>query len=147
LSLKIVLHPGLKLEYFRQHDWLLEWIKTAEDLVHEQYALKYKPALIENNGASGGVVASSGTDVADFSNVLVVQSVTNEIHKYLRKPVENVKDPLQWWVQNRAIYPTLSQMGLDYLSIPPTSTAVEHFFSRGRHLLPYTRSSLSAKSI
>ena len=34
--------------------------------------------------------------------------------------MENVKDALAWWVTNQAVYPHLSRMGLDYLSIPGT---------------------------
>ena len=33
-------------------------------------------------------------------------------------PVENVKDILEWWVKNCAVYPHLLWMALDYLSIP-----------------------------
>jgi len=29
-----------------------------------------------------------------------------------------VVDPLQWWNDNRYVYPTLYHMALDYLSIP-----------------------------
>ncbi|EPQ50068.1 hypothetical protein GLOTRDRAFT_21677, partial [Gloeophyllum trabeum ATCC 11539] len=39
-------------------------------------------------------------------------------------------------------YPHLSRMALDYLSIPATSTAVEHIFSQGRQLLHFTRNCL-----
>jgi len=65
--------------------------------------------------------------------------------------VENVKDPLKWWIANKHIYPNLSRMSLDFLSIPgmfslslslfihsqsltrfavATSTAVERYFRR-----------------
>jgi len=37
----LVLHPQLKLKYFQQHGWLKEWVKTAEDIVREEFA-KYK---------------------------------------------------------------------------------------------------------
>jgi len=37
-----VLHPGLKLEYFRQHKWEDEWIDVGENLVHEEYAVNYQ---------------------------------------------------------------------------------------------------------
>jgi hypothetical protein len=36
-----VLHPGLKLEYFRQHKWELEWIKQAKSLVREAFMGMY----------------------------------------------------------------------------------------------------------
>ena len=42
----------------------------------------------------------------------------SELDQYLRYPVEQVKDPLKWWFHNRALYPSLHRMALDYLSIP-----------------------------
>ena len=42
LTFKLVLHPGLKLKYFRQKEWEEEWIDNAEDLVHHVYATQYK---------------------------------------------------------------------------------------------------------
>jgi len=42
LTLASVLHPGLKLEYFRQQDWADEWIDNATDLVHEVYVSRYE---------------------------------------------------------------------------------------------------------
>ena len=55
---------------------------------------------------------------ATFSNISVTNHVgfwTSEVDEYLRKPVENVKDPLQWWVANRHIYLNLHCMAF---SIP-----------------------------
>jgi len=42
LILLQVLHPGLKLEYFRQHDWEKGWIEQAETMVREEYAATYE---------------------------------------------------------------------------------------------------------
>jgi hypothetical protein len=39
-----VLHPGLKLEYFRQHQWEKEWIEQAKKMVREEYAANYEKA-------------------------------------------------------------------------------------------------------
>ena len=38
----LVLHPGLKLEYFRQQNWEEDWISNAEDLVCQEYFINYK---------------------------------------------------------------------------------------------------------
>jgi hypothetical protein len=40
--LSSVLHPGLKLEYFRQQDWEEEWVDRAENLVCEEYFIRYE---------------------------------------------------------------------------------------------------------
>jgi hypothetical protein len=37
-----VLHPGLKLEYFRTREWEDSWIKTAKDMVYDEYNLHYR---------------------------------------------------------------------------------------------------------
>ena len=47
-----------------------------------------------------------------------IGSCTSELREYLQKPVENVKDPLKWWIASHHIYPNLYCMALDYLSIP-----------------------------
>jgi hypothetical protein len=41
----IILHLGMKLEYFRLHGWEEEWIEKAEALVHEEYVRVYKKDL------------------------------------------------------------------------------------------------------
>ncbi|KIJ10865.1 hypothetical protein PAXINDRAFT_85383 [Paxillus involutus ATCC 200175] len=38
----MVLHPGLKLQYFRTQDREEEWVKVAENLTHEEYVDNYK---------------------------------------------------------------------------------------------------------
>ena len=56
-----------------------------------------------------------------FSNISVTNHIgfqTSEVQEYLRKPVENVKDPLKWWVANRHVYPNLHRMALYYFSMP-----------------------------
>jgi hypothetical protein len=42
LTFTLVLHPGLKLEYFRQKEWEEEWIDNAENLVYKVYAARYE---------------------------------------------------------------------------------------------------------
>jgi hypothetical protein len=88
--------------------------------------------------------------------------VADEITLYLSTGPEPVKDVLAWWYEKRTVYPTLSRMALDYLSIPgeslhaistaqiltnlATSVDVERVFSRGRLLLSHVRSRLSVQS-
>ena len=45
----------------------------------------------------------------------------DELELYLDMRVEkNVKDPIQWWVEKQKLYPCLSCMVLDFLTIPGT---------------------------
>ena len=42
----------------------------------------------------------------------------DELDRYLGTDTEHVIDALQWWTERRAMYPCLSRMALNYLSIP-----------------------------
>jgi hypothetical protein len=50
----MVLHPGLKLEYFRQQDWEELWVDNAENLVRDEYITRYE-------GKSGPILPTSDT--------------------------------------------------------------------------------------
>jgi len=147
----MVLHPGMKLDYFRNQKWEDEWIAEAEHLVREEYAAKYEKVAGSNeelNAPKKNLPTKIDDDFTSFGNLSVTTSPRpNEIQEYLSHPVENVKDALKWWVENKYVYPKLHRMALDYLSIPATSTSVERVFSQGRHLLPFARNSLSPSSI
>jgi hypothetical protein len=144
----MVLHPGMKLDYFRQAEWEADWIEQAESLVRDVYVSRYENKAVPEQGDTTDAAADAGPDFNDFGN-LSVQSAArrHEVDDYLRAPVEAVTEPLRWWTNNRFVYPNLHRMALDYLSIPATSTAVERVFSRGRHVLPFTRNRLSASTI
>ena len=45
-------------------------------------------------------------------------SMSDELQHYLAADVEDVKDRLKWWHERRRIFPELSRMARDYLSIP-----------------------------
>jgi hypothetical protein len=45
-------------------------------------------------------------------------SQRSELEKYLNLDTEAVEDPLVWWFEHKHVYPRLSRMALDYLSIP-----------------------------
>ena len=67
-----VLHPGLKLEYFRQHDWEKEWIEQAEKMVHEEYAANYEKAV----ASEGMSVEATPVQVCDMPSHLFSDSLT-----------------------------------------------------------------------
>jgi hypothetical protein len=118
----MVLHPGMKLEYFRNQKWEGDWIDEAEALVREEYAARYEKTAEEPSTASKDGSSKNNDGFASFGNL----SVTNrhrasEIQGYLSLPVENVIDPLKWWTDNKYVYPNLHRMALDYLSIPGKS--------------------------
>jgi hypothetical protein len=46
----------------------------------------------------------------------------DELSRYLAEDIISMKpqDTLAWWASKKAVYPRLSRMALDYLSIPGT---------------------------
>ncbi len=42
----------------------------------------------------------------------------DELDRYLSTDVEWVENVVQWWLEHRGMYPRLSRMALDYLTIP-----------------------------
>jgi hypothetical protein len=43
---------------------------------------------------------------------------SDELARYLAAPSVEVDDPIMWWIENATLYPRLSRMALDYLTIP-----------------------------
>lgn len=92
----------------------------------------------------------------------------DELERYLNADIENVPNPIAWWHECHAVYPHLSHMALDYLTIPgesmpallygfiltcfyhtfftATSVDVECLFSKGCLLLSHMHSYLMAQS-
>lgn len=123
----LVLHPGLKLEYFRLQKWEDEWIEAAENLVREEYIDRYKDQISPSTPAAHISVEDKARQCADdFGDISLgtAGSLADELDDYLRQPVENTKVPLQWWVHNQKTYPNLHRMALDYLSIPGRSCTI-----------------------
>jgi hypothetical protein len=111
----MVLHPGMKLEYFHNQRWEEEWIEEAGNLVREGYHAKYEK---ETNSVEP-VRETSTAGFLSFGDLSVAtRPQASEIQAYLSLPVEAVKDPLEWWANKKYVYPNFHCMALDYLSIP-----------------------------
>lgn len=115
----MVLHPGMKLEYFRQQRWLKTWIETAQELVQDEFTSRYQK-IQEPTSADAKKPNNDFTSFGDLS-IKPFDDDMSELDIYLSQPVEQVADPLKWWVIHSSTFPTLSQMAFDYLSIPRMS--------------------------
>jgi len=91
-------------------------------MVREEYIGTYEDKVAATKGVTNeSTKASHIGGVDEFANIsinLTKSTRLSEIDEYLRLPVENVSDPLKWWYDHRRVYPNLSRMALDYLSIP-----------------------------
>lgn len=57
---------------------------------------------------------------ADSDSALEDEDLANELDNYLRQKTEKTKQPIRWWIERRSMFPHLSRMAIDYLSIPGT---------------------------
>ena len=108
-----VLHPQMKLSYFRLHGWEQSWIQTAEDMVTDEFVKYDKPT---QPAEVNDTAQREEMDLFDIPMEAV--PTVSELKVYLSQPIERVKDPIAWWWDHRAVFPRLSVMALDYLSAP-----------------------------
>jgi hypothetical protein len=66
---------------------------------------------------------------------LVTSQTTVAIDEYCRLASEHRStDPLCFWKQYEAVFPTLAKLAKKYLSVPASSAAVERMFSISGHI-------------
>jgi len=51
-------------------------------------------------------------------NALKAKELRDELARYLSTDPEQVDDVLLWWHERKSMYPRLSRMALNYLTIP-----------------------------
>lgn len=126
-----VLHPGLKLEYFRKQEWEPKWIENAELITRDAFTC-YKglgsadePGIMLVDEVCCFVVnkilsTHFNCRMTNFGNISVgtIPVQLSELDKYLNSNTVKIANPLKWWTENSHTYSQLSRMALDYLSIP-----------------------------
>ena len=126
---RVVFHPQMKLKYFEHQDWEKEWIDMAYEIVRETF----KKYMVDNaRTAEASYRVSSGVQSLQlwlqmanndkggdlFDVPMGPIQASDELDNYLAQAIERVRDPIAWWWDHRAVYPRLSKMAFDYLSIP-----------------------------
>jgi len=75
--------------------------------------------------------------------------IASEIESYVSAPnldIESDLGPLNWWKENRKLYPTLAKLSVKILCICATSCASERLFSTSGHIVN-SRSSLNPDKV
>jgi hypothetical protein len=145
----MILHPAYKLSYFRKRNWPESWIKTAEDLLHEEWNKNYKLHNVEEVPTTLQLVPTTSLTQKYFGSIAHCTD-SDVLDAYLTDPpITSVTNPLAYWhslISSQNIFAPLARMSLDYLSIPVASTDVEHAFSQGRLTVSHLQHSLSDES-
>jgi hypothetical protein len=101
---------------------------------------------------------TSSSDETEFKTVILksVKKKSNplsDIELYYNGPLINAglksgefEWVLSWWKQNQSMYPSMSKIARDYLTIPASSVSVERLFNVGRDILGIRRHSMCPKT-
>ncbi|KAG6838862.1 hypothetical protein C0991_007838, partial [Blastosporella zonata] len=111
----------LKLEYFADNDWPSDWIKTAKGIVRDLFDDKYQFEVEEIKSVEPSEAARTSDNMFDNAKQLYSRKrmqLRDELDRYLNSDVKDVDNVIQWWVDHRQQYPSLSRMAFDYLMIP-----------------------------
>uniref|UniRef100_A0A1X7TCX8 HAT C-terminal dimerisation domain-containing protein n=1 Tax=Amphimedon queenslandica TaxID=400682 RepID=A0A1X7TCX8_AMPQE len=70
------------------------------------------------------------------------------MNQYLKvKILDRNEDPIVWWSEHEAAYPSLHKLAMKYLSIPGTSVPAERLFSKAGELISARRNRLKPKHV
>ena len=117
----------LKLKYFQQRHWAQDWIETAETIVQEEFK-KY-----DTHPTLGPILSVPEVDdieaTTNFLNIPMDSlKEINELDNYISQAIEKVTDPIKWWWDHWKVFPKLSAMAFDFLSVPGMLYVVSYVF-------------------
>jgi hypothetical protein len=131
------------LQYFVNAGWERDWIKEAGDMIRGEFDHSYSSQPVVEVVPPPPVDQVSPINQTLYSHSIychfqpgnifdnlpslaapVAAELRDELDRYLSTDPEHVEDVLMWWTERRAMYPRLSRMALDYLSIPGETFAL-----------------------
>jgi hypothetical protein len=120
----VVLYPWHKLNYFECAGWKPGWIATARDIIRTEFDRSYaaQPEHLKDDEDKDIEMSENHTtnifDDLPALFTLRIMELCDKLDRYLGADPEHIVDILMWWIERKSIYPHLSRMALDYLSIP-----------------------------
>lgn len=142
LFVATVLHPALKLNYFKESGYRAAEIREIKKAVSDYFTKNYET----NENDDEEEQLSDDELHAHMFKRSRIERTSSELMKYLGLPLASRKtSPLEYWKSQVQQFPRLSMMARDVLSA--ASTCVERDFSKGSKLVTPTRYALLKSSI
>ncbi len=148
-AVALILHPSRRLNYIKKN-WKKEWQRPAFTNVKKLWESYQERRIVDNL-----VPPFSNESVLDEYDKIarkhtVIDSDGDEYKKYTRETTIPIQtSTLDWWLieERRIIWPRLSQMAIDILSIPAISDKPERVFSGARRTISWDRIQLGEANI
>jgi hypothetical protein len=160
-SAAIILNPAYGLKTL-QHTWGdhvngSDWIAEAKHGLRAWWERWYRQGSDEgdNDQASEALEppVSAPADEPDHyqqwlqSRIPRADNIDDELDRYYKLDPVNTLDPVEWWVDHKASFPTVHRLALDILAIPAMAADCERSFSQAKLTLTSQRLSMSADLI
>lgn len=152
------MHPALNEAWFTQHwkdDDQLEWLDAAEHSLRKHYDEHYHRPDDTASPTGPAQLDSAPYEPDGWDDFLAPASLRAQspmVDEYDRfKSLNPIRDafrkPLEWWRDHIDEYPTMSQMALDFFSVPAMSAECERVFSLAKMILSTQRQSMTASTL
>lgn len=132
-AIDVVLNPRLKMDYLSKH-WKEGEIRVFKLKLKARYH-EYRERMNNNDGNIEVSQNDASNIMNDVDHMLYgAMTIEDDLEDYLRTATLKMKDsgdfnPIEWWVVNMSVYPTLAAMAFDFLSMPAMSVEPEQAFS------------------
>lgn len=140
----LVLNPRHKWSYIQRNWEERSWVVNAKKMMADLWET-YKPQGINLQPSQPELKSDNA-----FLKFLEEQDgeqevVDDEYAHYCAQPTVKLRNALDWWLQptQQQLYPHLSKLALDILSIPAMSAEPERLFSATKLIITDSRNKLS----
>lgn len=138
-----VLHPALKLNYYKEHGYSTSQIRAIKKAITEYFQEHY-----ESDNSNENNTDSDDDLHAHMFKRSRIEKTSSELEKYLNLPLTHrTVQPLDYWQSQADQFHCLSRMARDFLPIQSASVSVERDFSKGTHFVTPERCSLLQATI
>ncbi|XP_062010566.1 zinc finger BED domain-containing protein DAYSLEEPER-like [Rosa rugosa] len=145
LATAVVMDPRYKMRYIEfsftriySEEEAPTCIKMVDDRIHELFQEYFTmPSPLAPN-------------YAEEFDAYIMKNLKTELDQYLAEPLlprVHEFDVLGWWKLNQMVYPTLSKMARDILSIPVSTVPCDSVFDTNAKEMDQYRSSLQAETV
>jgi hypothetical protein len=144
----LVLNPSRKWNYIQRNWDQRKWVEDAKKIM-QAFWDGYKPQGIDT-------APPQATPKTDNKFLLflqeqeeIIEVIEDEYTHYCAQPTVKVHNARDWWLQpaQQELYPHLSKLALEILSIPAMSAEPERLFSAAKLMITDRRNHLSIRMI